>query len=171
MLRQAATLESWRLSSLRAYEGFDLPVLGANQRRMLGAGVRLLGQPYVWAGETSGMQAEGHGGYDCSGFTWRIVNYAGIPTADRVALPERTSMSMSASGTRLTRAQLQPGDLLFYGDSGTRTSPSGVYHVGVYMGNGWMIHSSGSNAGVNIQRLDGWWLDHFTWGRRVLRRA
>lgn len=174
LLHGAATASDWRLRSLTSYETFDLPNLGANQARILRAGVELLGQPYVWAGETEGTQPEGHGGFDCSGFVWRTVIGGGVPDGERQPLPERTSMAMSAvRGSQLVRGHetLQAGDLMFWGYAGTRSKPADNFHTGVYMGNGWFIHSSGGNAGPNIDRLDGYWADRFSWGRRILRRA
>ena len=59
------------------------------------------------------------------------------------------------------------GDLLFFADNGG-TGWADADHVGVYLGNGWMVHSTGSNAGVAIEWIgDGWWRDHFLWGRRL----
>jgi cell wall-associated NlpC family hydrolase len=60
---------------------------------------------------------------------------------------------------------------MFFGDRGPSSSPSQNFHAGVYMGNGWFIHSSGGNGGVAINALDGWWGEHFSWGRRALRTA
>lgn len=173
MLRAAASVESWKRDEAhRLAETFDLPDLGANQLLVLGTGVRQLGQPYVWAGETEGDQPEGHGGFDCSGFTIRIVNDSGVPADQLDHVDERTTYTQSAipSRDRLTIDQLQPADLVFFGDSGPSSTPNQNFHVGVYMGNGWFIHSSGGNGGVAINSLDGWWGDHFSWGRRALRQ-
>jgi len=173
MLDRAAHADSWRLNSLTAYETFDLPALGANQAQVLRSGVEMLGQPYVWAGETEGVQSEGHGGFDCSGFIWRTVLGGGVPADARRALPERTSMAMSdlPARARIGAAGLRPGDLMFWGYKGPGSRPADNFHAGVYMGNGWFIHSSGGNAGPNIDRLDGWWGERFSWGRRVLKRT
>ena len=151
---------------------FDLPALGANQLRILRTAVTQLGQPYVWAGETEGSQSEGHGGFDCSGFTIRSVNQSGVPAGDILTINERTSYAQSdiPAARRIGRAQLQPGDAMFFAPSSGATRPADNYHAGVYMGNGWFIHSSGGNAGVAISTLDGWWGSSFTWGRRALKR-
>jgi cell wall-associated NlpC family hydrolase len=173
MLRAAATAPSWRISGLQEYTRFDIPALGAHQRTVLSAGVRLIGQPYVWGGETEGTQPEGHGGFDCSGFVWRSVMNSGVPSSERHAMGARTSMDMSniARRQRLTRSRLRPGDIMFFGTQGPDSAPSDNFHAGVWMGNGWFIHSSGSNDGVTISRLQGYWSDSFSWGRRILRSA
>jgi len=175
MLQKAATsLDSWRINDAqRLASTFDLPDLGANQLTVLRTGVRQLGQPYVWAGETEGRQSEGHGGFDCSGFTIRIVNQSGVASDQLAVIGERTTYTQSAipQTRRVTRAKLQPGDAIFFGDRGPLSTPTQNYHAGVYMGNGWFIHSSGGNGGVAINQLEGYWGEHFAWGRRALKVA
>jgi cell wall-associated NlpC family hydrolase len=173
MLQVAATgVRDWDLEEARRLAStFDLPTLGANQDRILRTAVRQLGQPYVWAGETEGSQSEGHGGFDCSGFTIRVINQSGVPAAAISPILERTTYTQSAipRARRITRAKLQPGDAMFFGDRGPASTPTQNFHAGVYMGNGWFIHSSGGNGGVAIDPLDGWWAERFAWGRRALR--
>jgi cell wall-associated NlpC family hydrolase len=67
---------------------------------------------------------------------------------------------------RIPLAQLQPADVLFWGAKGKRSKPAEVDHTGIYLGNGWFIHSSA--YGVAIAQLDGWYRDRFAWGRRPL---
>lgn len=90
------------------------------------------GKPYVWGGT-------GPGGYDCSGLTWSAYQAAGI------ALP-RTSRAQAGAGVPVDRAQLQPGDLIFF------YSPVG--HVGMYIGNGQMVHSSTYGQPVAVVAVD-----------------
>ncbi len=78
--------------------------------------------PYVTAG-TSLVS-----GADCSGFTQQIFRHFGI------TIP-RDSRSQYAASTKVSASELQPGDLIFYG-----SSPSTIYHVGIYSGNGTIIH-------------------------------
>ena len=164
-----SSLRSWKLDDARRLAAtFDLPDLGPNQANVLATGVRLLGQPYVWAGETEGTQAEGHGGFDCSGFTIRILNGSGVAPTAITPIGERTTYTQSAVGARITRDALQPADAVFFGERGAASAPGQNYHAGVYMGNGWFIHSSGGNGGVAIDSLDGWWKTQFSWGRRAL---
>ena len=172
MLHVAGTqVPSWRLDAAEQLaSSFDLPDLGANQLLVLGTAARQLGQPYVWAGETEGQQAEGHGGFDCSGFVVRVINSSGIPTGQYIPVLERTTYTQSAipGVARITRAKLQPADVMFFGDKGPASSTSQNFHAGVYMGNGWFIHSSGGNGGVAIDSLNGWWGERYSWGRRAL---
>ncbi|MCW2950665.1 MAG: NlpC/P60 family protein [Thermoleophilia bacterium] len=164
-------LGSWKLDEARTLAStWALPALGANQRHVLGTAVSQLGQPYVWAGETEGRQAEGHGGFDCSGFAMRVIDQGGVPAAALATITERTTYTQSAipAGQRITAAALQPGDAMYFGSKGPKSTPNENYHAGVYMGNGWFIHSSGGNGGVAINRLDGWWSTQFAWGRRAL---
>lgn len=174
MLHAAATdANSWDIDEAkRLAETFDLPALGPNQRTILAASVGQLGQPYVWGGETEGAQAEGHGGFDCSGFTIRVVNSSGVPASDIAPILERTTYTQSAlpAARRIAKLDLQPGDAMFFGYRGPRSRPTENFHAGVYMGNGWFIHSSGGNAGVAIDSLDGWWGERYSWGRRALTR-
>jgi cell wall-associated NlpC family hydrolase len=173
MFQVAATgTQSWKLDDAhRLATTFDLPDLGPNQRAVLATAVAQLGQPYVWAGETEGKQAEGHGGFDCSGFAMRVTNGSGLAPEAVASLTQRTTYTQSAlpAPSRIARLGLLPADVIFFGDHGPKSTPSQNYHAGVYMGNGWFIHSSGGNGGVAINQLDGsWWTTQFAWGRRTL---
>ena len=55
---------------------------------------------------------------------------------------------------RITRKQLQCGDLIFFGPKGPKSNVESIYHVGLYLGNGWFIHSTGSTDGVTLSSLD-----------------
>jgi cell wall-associated NlpC family hydrolase len=70
---------------------------------------------------------------------------------------------------RIRRANLKPGDLVFFGDRGPSSRPSQVTHMGIYVGKGWFVHSSGQ--GTTLTTLTGWYADRFAWGRRPLREA
>ncbi len=89
------------------------------------------GKPYVWA-------AAGPNSYDCSGLTQFAYRAAGI------ALPHSSSMQ-SRIGTPVALSALQPGDLLFF------YSP--VSHVGMYIGNGQMVHASTAGQPVKVVNL------------------
>lgn len=171
MLHVAASVDDWRIQQATTLATtFDLPELGPNQLRVLGTGARMLGQPYVWAGETEGSQPEGKGGFDCSGFAIRVLNASGVPADQLAVVQERTTYTQSAipAAQRITQATLQPGDLMFFGSRGPASTPTQNYHAGIYMGNGWFIHSSGGNGGVAIDSLGGWWGREYAWGRRAL---
>jgi cell wall-associated NlpC family hydrolase len=86
----------------------------------------------VWAGAAPG-------GFDCSGLTQYAFQAAGI------ALPH-SSRAQSTMGTPIALADLQPGDLVFF------YSP--VSHVGIYIGNGQMVHASTSGEPVKTASVD-----------------
>ena len=113
-------------------------------------------------------------GFDCSGFVWRV--YKLQPYADSGGLAEtlqgRTTYTMSGEvprGQRVPFKELAPGDVVFFGSAGPRSKPSAVDHTGIYLGGGWMIHSS--SQGVAVVPLTGWYRQTFAWARRPLAEA
>jgi cell wall-associated NlpC family hydrolase len=157
---------------------FELPVYTPWQRRILQTAFNLIGYPYVWGGTSSSEQTlfgvRSRGGFDCSGFAWRVYKLQVYPggQALNATLRGRTAAQMAGEvprARRIARANLQPGDLLFFGPGGRRARAAAVDHMGIYAGNDWMIHSS--RYGVALVRLDGWFADRFAWGRRPLAEA
>ena len=94
-----------------------------------------LGVPYSYGGTTPS-------GFDCSGFTRWVFSHA----LGR-ELP-RTAAEQSALGVGVSLDELVPGDLLFWG------SGSGVYHVGIYAGDGEYIHASTGGGRVMLATFD-----------------
>lgn len=92
------------------------------------------GAPYVYGGTTPS-------GFDCSGF----VLYC-FRTALGMDLP-RTAAAQSGLGTSVPMDSLERGDLLFWGSGG------GVYHVGIYVGDGSYIHAAGDGQGVCVDTM------------------
>jgi cell wall-associated NlpC family hydrolase len=157
---------------------FALPELTDWQKRILTTAFARIGMPYVWGGQNDGPETEfgvsARGGYDCSGFVWRVYKLQSYPGEGTLAsvLRGRTTYAMSGEVPRSQRiglARLQPADVVFFGDAGPRSKPAQVGHMGIYVGNGWVIHSSG--FGVALARLDGWYAREFAWGRRPLAEA
>jgi cell wall-associated NlpC family hydrolase len=70
---------------------------------------------------------------------------------------------------RITAANLQPGDVMFFGANGPKSKPGVVDHTALYLGNGWFVQSSGE--GVTLLPFDGWYARTFAWARRPLREA
>ena len=93
-----------------------------------------LGSPYKWG-------ATGPNSFDCSGFTSWVYRQHGISLS-------RTAQAQSQGGVAVDRSNLQPGDLVFFG-SGT----SRITHVGIYVGDGKMIHSPQTGDVVKISAL------------------
>jgi cell wall-associated NlpC family hydrolase len=89
---------------------------------------KALGSPYVWG-------ATGPNAFDCSGLTQAAYRSAGI------ALP-RTTYAQINEGERVPRSQLRPGDLVFFYE--------GISHVGLYVGNGQMIHAPNPSSPVRL---------------------
>jgi cell wall-associated NlpC family hydrolase len=91
-----------------------------------------LGSPYVWG-------ATGPDAFDCSGLAQAAYRSAGI------SLP-RTTYSQINAGQRVSRSELRPGDLVFF--------YAGITHVGIYVGNGQMIHAPNPSAPVRLAPID-----------------
>jgi cell wall-associated NlpC family hydrolase len=157
---------------------FALPTLTPWQTQILNTAVKFIGYPYVWGGEsettTSPFGPQVHGGFDCSGFVWRVYKlqqYANAPALG-ATLQGRTTYAMSGevpASKRIPFAKLQPADVIFFGARGPKSKRAQVDHMGIYLGNGWFIHSSG--YGVAVTTLTGWYEKRFAWGRRPLAEA
>ena len=157
---------------------FVLPELTPWQKKVLKTAVRFIGYPYVWGGESefpeSPFGPQVHGGFDCSGFVWRVYKVEHYPDGGmlRDVLQGRTTYAMSGevpAAKRIPFAKLQPADVIFFGAKGPKSKAAQIDHMGVYLGNGWFIHSS--RYGVAITTLSGWYEKRFAWGRRPLAEA
>jgi cell wall-associated NlpC family hydrolase len=102
-----------------------------------------VGKAYVWGGN-------GPDAYDCSGLTVAAYKKAGI------SLP-RTTYTQWTVGVPVSLANLQPGDLVFY--------YSGITHVGIYIGNGRIVHAANPTSGVTTTTVTSM---PFQGGRRVV---
>jgi cell wall-associated NlpC family hydrolase len=161
-----------------AAASFELPALSAWQRQILTTAFSRIGFPYVWGGESDfrlslfGVQASG--GFDCSGFAWRVYKLQSYPGGEqlRQTLRGRTAAAMAGEvgpRRRIPLARLAPADLVFFANGGPRAKAIAVDHMGINVGNGWMIHSS--RDGVALARLGGWYARRFAWGRQPLVEA
>ena len=160
-------------------EALFLPALSDLQREVLTRAVSFVGYPYVWGGTSEAAQQPfgkpAPGGFDCSGFVWRVFKLEPFAGASALAsvLRGRTTFEMSGEvppAQRIKNVQnLQPGDLIFQGANGANSKPAQVDHAGIYLGGGWFVHSSGN--GTTLQPLAGWYRDRFAWARRPLREA
>ena len=158
-----------------AAASFLPPALSPWQKKIVGVALRYVGFPYVWGGEfetpRSPFGPQAQGGFDCSGFVWRVFKLEPYAAGRSLAsvLAGRTSMDMSgeiAPGKRVSFAAVTAGDVVFFGRNGPRSKPAEVDHMGIALGNGWIVHSS--SAGVTVVPLTGWYRDTFAWARRPL---
>ena len=99
--------------------------------------MRYVGYPYVWA-------THGPASFDCSGFTyWVVQNVMG----KNIGYGTWTQVS---AGTPVSKANLQPGDLVFF----QNTYTAGLSHVGLYIGNGQFVHAQNEETGVVVSDIN-----------------
>jgi cell wall-associated NlpC family hydrolase len=136
-LRKAEAARQAKLAAeARAYQAF----LKSRPGKVISIARQYLGVPYVWAGISTR-------GFDCSGLVKYVYAKVGV------SLPHSSRMMFNI-GTPVSRANLKPGDLVFF------FTPIG--HVGIYIGNGKMINATGSK--VQISDV---WPKTFRGGRRL----
>ena len=133
----------------------DLPVVtNSNIRAFLDMG--------RWPSRASRMSggAEGPDSFDCSGYIYYCLNKVGYSVG-------RTTANTYSQNTRwqyIDRDDLKPGDLMFYFSD---SDPSRIGHVGIYLGNGYHIHASSDYGSIIICKVDGWYDEMLSHGRRV----
>jgi cell wall-associated NlpC family hydrolase len=177
---------AWSLATVLHFDGsqqayardvlarFQLPDYTPAQRAALRIAIAKVGMPYIWGGETDGAGSwfgwQAHGGYDCSGLVWRVFKLGRQPAGARIH--GRTAAAMAAEiprSQRLHMDETKPGDLLFFGRARIwqRVTWSNVTHVGIALGNGFMVNSS--SQGVTVAPLwEDWRVKGFSFARRVL---
>ncbi len=170
----AAVLEqgAWAVEGARQQlEAFALPHYTAAQLTVLRLAVSKIGMPYVWGGTTDGTE-DGleHGGYDCSGFAWRVYKVSGLSWGNQIQ--GRTAAEQAGEipkSARIRLADVQPGDLLFFGSAHftSKATEANVIHEGIALSAEWAIHSSGQGVYV-LPLTSGWLAQQFAWARRVL---
>jgi cell wall-associated NlpC family hydrolase len=170
---------SWQIAQVQSLaDSFELPQLTDWQRRILAVAFSKIGMPYIWGGTNDNSEVDfgvsARGGYDCSGFVWRVYKLQSYPNEGNLAstILGRTTYTMSVEVPRTKRisfAKLQPADVLFFGTKGTLSNGAQVFHTAIYVGNGWFIQSS--DYGVALAQLSGWYKKKFAWGRRPLHEA
>lgn len=113
--------------------------------------LRFLGVPYVFGGTSTG-------GFDCSGYVQHVFAMVGLH------IP-RTADAQYYAGSHVGKAQMAPGDLVFF-----QTYEPGPSHVGIYLGNGRFAHASSSH-GVMVSNLsDSYWSARYIGAKRLASR-
>lgn len=125
-------------------------VSGVTGAQILAEAQKYLGTPYVSGGASPS-------GFDCSGFVYYVLKQLGYS-------PYRTPVDQYNQGTSVSKANLKPGDIVFFAN----TYASGISHVGIYAGNGQFIHSPNSRSTVSYSDLTtGYWSEHYYGARRM----
>ena len=114
---------------------------------MLEEAEKYLGFPYVWGGSSPSTS------FDCSGFVSWVINHSGWDVG-----------RLGAQGlynicTPVSMENAQPGDLIFFWHTYDAPNPNGVTHVGIYVGNGQMIHCGNPISYANIN--SNYWQSHY----------
>jgi cell wall-associated NlpC family hydrolase len=171
--------DSWQIAEVKSLAAtFALPTLNDWQLQILGVAFSKIGMPYVWGGTSDNTEVDfgvtAPGGYDCSGFVWRVFKLQAYADEGTLAstIEGRTTYAMSVEipkSKRIPFNKLQPADVVFFGTKGAKSNGPQVFHTGIYVGNGWFIQSS--DEGVALAQLSGWYKKKFAWGRRPLHEA
>lgn len=131
------------------YTDYEIPPEALSDERfaaMIAEAEKYLGYPYVWGGSSPSTS------FDCSGFVCWVINHSGAGSIGRT-----TAQGIFNHTTPIAPGEAKPGDIIFF--TGTYDSGSAVSHVGIYVGNGMMIHCGNpiSYASVNTP----YWQQHF----------
>ena len=136
------------------YFDYDVPPEALADEKfaaMLAEAEKYLGYPYVWGGASPSTS------FDCSGYVSWVVNHCGVGWN----FGRLTADGLLGVCTPVSSADARPGDLIFF--QGTYNT-SGASHVGIYVGNGMMIHCGDPISYANINTS--YWQQHFyTFGR------
>ena len=115
------------------------------------------GQPYCWAGGNISGPTHGSGGPGCPGGTvgfdcTGLVIYALYQAFHITGRPHSAGTGWASGGQQIAKAQIQPGDVLFFGGTGL----SNFQHAGIYAGNGMMWNAPNYNVPVKLSNVANW---------------
>lgn len=151
-------------AAARALQAFRIPAVDPVFVPTVQRALSLVGHPYVWGGEwpdpNSPLDPQAAGGFDCSGLVWYVWRTGDRAAEASINVPSgRTTYTMNVGnrGARIAWQRAQAGDLVFFGGAGRRTPLARASHMGISLGNKWMIHSSGGRGGVTISYLPTYW--------------
>ena len=140
-----------RLNPIFYLETGEGSIFGGNEytseaaQRLLEEAARYLGTPYVWGGYSPS-------GFDCSGFVSYCLTNSGVRNTGRL-----TAQGLYDICTPVSQSDAQPGDLIFF--TGTYDAGVPVTHIGIYVGNGQMIHCGHPVQYTSINSP--YWQSHF----------
>ena len=147
--RTSSTKTTTNTASQKATTETTTVPSSGNGSSIVATAKKYLGYKYTYGGSSPNT------GFDCSGFTSYIFKQYGISL-------NRTAAGQYSNGVAVSRANLQPGDLVMFGKSG-------INHVAIYIGGGQIIHSSTPSTGVRIDSLStGYYNNNYVGARRVL---
>ena len=144
--RTSSTKTTKNTASQATAQTTNVPASG-NGSSIVATAKQYLGSKYTYGGSSPST------GFDCSGFTSYVFKQHGISL-------NRTAAAQYSNGVAVSRANLQPGDLVMFGKSG-------INHVAIYIGGGQIIHASTPSTGVRIDSLStGYYNNNYVGARR-----
>ena len=123
-------------------EALDDPAFAA----LMEEATKYIGWPYVWGGSSPSTS------FDCSGFVCWVYTASGVHN-----LPRTTAQGIYNQCAIISHSEAKPGDIIFF--TGTYDSPGPVSHVGIYVGDGMMLHCGSPIQYANIN--SSYWQTHF----------
>ena len=131
------------------YQDYDIPgeaLTDEKFRKMITEAEKYLGYPYVWGGSSPSTS------FDCSGFVSWVINHCG----NGWNVGRRTANGLMGKCDIIPKSEAKPGDLIFFQKT---YNTSGASHVGIYVGNGMMIHCGSPISYASIETS--YWRQHY----------
>ena len=131
------------------YQDYDIPgeaLTDEKFRKMITEAEKYLGYPYVWGGSSPSTS------FDCSGFVSWVINHCG----NGWNVGRQTANGLMGKCDIIPKSEAKPGDLIFFQKT---YNTSGASHVGIYVGNGMMIHCGSPISYASIET--GYWRQHY----------
>ena len=131
------------------YQDYDIPgeaLTDEKFRKMITEAEKYLGYPYVWGGSSPSTS------FDCSGFVSWVINHCG----NGWTVGRQTANGLMGKCDIIPKSEAKPGDLIFFQKT---YNTSGASHVGIYVGNGMMIHCGNPISYASIET--NYWRQHY----------
>ena len=131
------------------YQDYDIPgeaLTDEKFRKMITEAEKYLGYPYVWGGSSPSTS------FDCSGFVSWVINHCG----NDWNVGRQTANGLMGKCDIIPKSEAKPGDLIFFQKT---YNTSGASHVGIYVGNGMMIHCGSPISYASIETS--YWRQHY----------